>query len=230
MASFLSATSAAARTAYDFFYQVSPIILSRGLFANTPYGYASIADLTGAINLIQGAVTNQAISLNDYPVRFLIAPGAHLVSNAVATYPFANQYVAANATVFEPLPVSFVMIAPVKDIAGYLTKQALFQSLKNTFNSHILAGGTFDLLTPAANYYDCLMLSMSDITGGDTKQQQVIWQLDFMQPLITQQQAQTAIGSLLSKISGGNQITSPSWSAQGPSTGGISQIQGAGME
>ena len=219
-----SVVSAAARSAYDFFYQVSPITLSGGLFSGAPGGDMSIAALTGAVSLIQGAITNQGISLNDFPIRFMVVPGGMLINNSVATYPFANQYVAGNANIFQPLPVALVMIAPVNDIAGYLTKQSLLSGIQNTFQSHILAGGTFDIMTPASNYYDCLLTTMSDITGGDTKQQQIIWQLDFVKPLITQQQAQAAMGTLLQKISNGSPVTSPTWSGQSPLPSGGSSI------
>jgi hypothetical protein len=48
---------------------------------------------------------------------------------------------------------------------------------------------------------------MTDATGGVTKQQQIEFQLDFIQPLVTQQQATSAFNSLMSKLNSGAQIS-----------------------
>ena len=104
------------------------------------------------------------------------------------------------------------MIAPVKDAGGYLSKLAVFTNLQNTFSSHNAAGGTYTVATPSYIYTGCIMTGMNDITGGDTKQQQIIWQLDFMQPLVSLSQAQNAQNALAKALSNG-QVTSGSLTA-----------------
>ena len=63
------------------------------------------------------------------------------------------------------------------------------------------------VLTPAKIYDTCLMLSMTDITGGETKQDQVAFQIDFIQPLISQTSLANALSSLMSKVTNGQPTT-----------------------
>lgn len=207
------------RAAYDLSFQVSPIILVGGIAAGTLGGMLPIISLTGqAAALVQGIATG-GITSDAFFAKFLPIPGSTIISNAVGTYPFANQQVAANAIIQQPLNISLEMIAPVKERGGYLTKLAIFTALQSSLLAHNNAGGTYNIATPAYIYTNCLMTGMTDITSGETNQKQVKWQLDFVQPLITQQQATSAYNSLMGKAASGQQITSPQWSGQGIAAG-----------
>lgn len=226
--------SSAARDAYDLSFQVSPIFLTGGLAQGLQGGILPVIALLGqAAGLLQGVVTS-GFSMSDFNARFVPMPGASVISNTVGTYPFANQYVAANAIVQQPLNVSLQMITPIKDLGGYLTKLAIFTSFQQSLASHNAAGGTYTIATPSYIYTGCIMTGMNDITSGETRQQQIIWQLDFVQPLVSLNQAQNAQSALMSKLSGG-QTTGGLWTAAsgnapgselaiGQAAGGLSQF------
>ena len=145
-------------------------------------------------------------------------PFSSVVTSTHDLTPFANQRVAANATIQEPLTVSLHMIAPVKVAGGYITKLAQISALQALFEKHNNAGGTYVILTPAKIYSTCLMLSMTDITGGETKQDQVAFQIDFIQPLISQVSLANAMSSLMSKATNGQ-----------PSTGSLAGNMGSSL-
>jgi hypothetical protein len=190
--------------AYDLAFQISPIILNGGIVANTLGGMMPIIGLTGQLAaLAQGLLSGT----NEPFARFVPAPGSTFISNAVAAYPFANQNVAANAVIKQPKNVSLIMYAPVQDTGGYLTKLAIFEALRSSLEAHIAAGGTFHIATPAHIFLNTLLTNWSDITSGEMgKQQMVQFQLDFAQPLVSLSQAQAAQSSLMSKLTGGQQI------------------------
>lgn len=196
----------AARIAYDLAYQTSPIILNGGVFASSIGGMAPILTVLGSLI---NDVTGSDIAPT---VKFVPIPGATAISNTAATYSFANRFVAGNAVIRNPKNVSLLMIAPVNSTGGYLLKQALFMAMQSTFEAHTAAGGTYHVMTPSYPYFDCIMTGMTDVTTGEGFQQQTQWQIDFVQPLVTQQQAQTAFNGLLSMVSGGQQLTTSSWS------------------
>lgn len=197
----------AAAVAYDLAFAVSPIILVGGIASNTLGGMLPIIALGGqALSAFQGALSG-GINTDAFFARYVPVPGSTLINQAIATYPFANQSVAANATIQNPLNISLRMIAPVKDTAGYLTKTAIWISLQNSLVAHNASGGTYTIATPWYIYTGCLLQAITDTTGGDTKQQQIQAQWDFVQPLTTQMQATSAYNSLMSKLSGGAQVT-----------------------
>lgn len=224
------------RSVYDIAFQVSPIILVGGIASSAPGGMLPIIGLTGQVAaLAQGALSG-GLGLDDFFARFVPVPGSSLINNVIGTYPFANQQVAANAIIQQPLGISLEMIAPVKSEGGYLTKLALFTSLQNSLQAHNNAGGTYNIATPSYIYTNCIMTLMQDITSGNSRQQQIIYQLDFVQPLITQQQAAAAFNSKLNQLSSGQQVTTSSWSggdvsqgmpAQGAVQGITNQYAGA---
>ncbi|MFM0503968.1 hypothetical protein [Paraburkholderia caffeinilytica] len=209
----------AARSAYDLAYQQSPIIFNGGLFSSSLGGMAPILTLLG------GLINDVTGSDSASTVKFVPVPGATAISNTVATYPFANRFVAGNAVIRNPKNISLLMIAPVNSVGGYLLKQATFMALQSTFEAHTAAGGTYHVITPSYPYFDCVMATMTDVTSGGGYQQQIQWQIDFVQPLITQQQAQTAWNGMLSMISGGQQLTTSSWSDAAQVAG--TPVQGA---
>lgn len=191
MAATLGADSS--RNNYDLAFQICPIILSGGIAGNQGR-FLPITSLWG----------NPAIPL----AKFLPLPGSKLVSQTIGMYPFANQAVAANATIQQPLTISLVMLAPVNQPGGYLTKLHTFQALAASLAQHNAIGGTYNVATPAFIFYNCVMLDMTDISQeGDEKQVQIEWQLDFMQPLITQQALANAQNNTMQKITAGSQLT-----------------------
>ncbi|MHB8388150.1 MAG: hypothetical protein ACYDBH_01055 [Acidobacteriaceae bacterium] len=185
-----------------------------------------IIALTGQLaGFVQGALSSGRLSANDFFARFVPMAGGTTVAQAVGMYPFANQQVAANATIQEPVNISLRMIAPVKDTGGYLTKLAILSALSTSLSQHNNAGGTYIVATPANIYNPCLLLNVIDITG-DQKQQQIEWQFNFIQPLISQQSATQAYNGLMSKFASGQQISaSPAWSGPDAASGG--PVQGA---
>jgi len=203
----MSTQADATRFAYDLAFQVSPIILVDGIASNTLGGMLPIIALVGqSAAFLQGALSN-GFSSSDFFARFVPIPGSTLITQQVATYPFANQVTAANATIQQPLNISLRMLAPVKDAAGYLSKTAIFTSLQNSLRAHNASGGTYHIATPAYIYKNCILVAMTDATGGGGHQQQIEYQLDFVQPLITGQQATTAYNNLMSRLSSGSQVT-----------------------
>jgi hypothetical protein len=194
-------SSDAARTKYDQAYQNSPIILSGGIVSGVSGGMMPITSLL-----------NQPHSSPDDYIRFLPIPGGNLISNSVGMYPFANQQVAANAIIQQPLSISLLMIAPVRDSGGYSAKQALLTGLRTSLNNHNSAGGLYNIATPAYLYTYCVMTAMTDVTGGDTKQKQVTWQLDFIQPIVTVAGAKSAMSGLMQKLTNGSKVTTPNHS------------------
>lgn len=229
------------RSAYTLSFQVSPIILVNGIAANALGGMMPIIGLTGQLaslagSVVSGAINGQAPSLDSFFAQFVVLPGSTLVSNAVATFPFANQNVAGNAIITQPKSVSLMMIAPVKDPGGYLSKLAIFESLRTSIEAHCAAGGTFHVATPAHIYTNVILTSITDVTSGEGgRQKSIQFQWDFVQPLITQQDAASAMNALMSKLTGGNQVI-PSglagtslWSSASAAVGSAAQGAAQGI-
>lgn len=196
----IAVTNPAGLSEYENAYEISPILLVGGIAANAQGGILPITQFLGAPG-------------GGGSFRFVPIPGGSLISNAIGTYPFANQQVAANAIIQQPLNISLLMYAPVREEeGGYASKLSLFTSLQNTLQAHNNAGGSYNVVTPAFIYQGCLLAGLQDVTSGETKQKQVHWQWDFTAPLITQQQADQAYNSLMGKVAAGQQVTSPNWS------------------
>ena len=206
------------RSAYDLAFQISPIILTGGTASGLVGSALPVLALVGDLaTLLQGG------SVGDLP-RYTVMAGGNLINNAVGMYPFANQQVAANAIIEQPLNISLHMMAPVNTKGGYLSKLAVFTALRTAFRQHNNAGGTYAIATPAFIYTNCLMTGMTDITGTG-EQKQIEWQIDFVKPLITQQQAQQAYSGLMGKIANGQAISGlPAWS--GPAAATAAQVPG----
>ncbi len=210
------ALNSAGRAAFSFAFEISPIILAGGI-AQLTFGYLPIVAITEGIPFINGLLQGNApLSLSDFFAHFVPLPNGRIVANAVGAYPFANQQVAANAMIFEPLSVSLLMIAPVKDDGGYAERLATMVTLRAVIADHVAKGGIFHVATPAMIYPNMLLTGITDVSDDRTKQKQALWQWDFVQPLITQSDAQQAYNGLMQNLANGTQISGqPSYSGIG---------------
>lgn len=199
----MSGIQSAARGAWQLLFQTNPLFLTGGIFANAPLGIFPFSGLAGALlGVVQGA----ASSGEPWMGQWMVLPGGKIVNQAVATYPFWNQQTAGNATVQEPLTLSLMLRAPVKDTFGYASKFAIWNSLKTSLTAHNNAGGTYTVFTPAVLWQNGLLLDVFDATDGETKQEQVDWQFDFYFPLITSSGASSAFNTAMQKLSGSSQV------------------------
>jgi hypothetical protein len=200
-------------------YQVSPIILTGGIFGNMPGAGMPIVNITEANNFNSPLSYGNGTGLDDYFAQYYPLPGSNLIDQEIGAYPFANQAVAANAVITRPLTISLMMICPVRGDGDYWTKQAILTSLRQTLAQHNISGGTYAVLTPAYSYFNCIMTGMRDVSSADSKQVQWMYQIDFVQPLITLQEAGTVQNNLMSRMTNQLQITNANWSGQQPAIG-----------
>lgn len=217
--------------AYKLAYQLSPIIFTgqnSGITASIPGGMLPIIAITQALNFTTGLLSGPAnLDLDDFFANFQPLPGSTLIKNQIGTYPFANQTVAANAIITQPLNISLMMLVPVRDTGGYFTKTATMLLLQKAFYQHNAGGGTYTIMTPSYFYTNCVMLAMSDVSSSTTKQAQMAYQLDFYQPLLTLTAALAAQSGLMNKLTNGLQ-TDGSTSGIGTTVGNTSPPGAAG--
>jgi hypothetical protein len=195
------------------------VIFSGGAFSQMPGGMMSIVNITEAANFESPLNYGGGLDLNRYFAHYQPLPSSSIIEQEIGAYPFANQTTAANAVITKPLAISLMMICPVREPGGYFAKLSVITSLQQTFAQHNISGGTYHILTPAFYWFDCVMLAMRDVSTGDSGQAQFLFQLDFLKPLVTLQQASIAQNSLMSKISNGTQINNLAWSGIQPSLG-----------
>lgn len=214
-------SASAGQTAFKLAFQLSPIILTNGIASNIPGGMLPIISLTEALNFTDGLISGaNPIDLDNFFANFEPLPGATLIDQEIGHYPFANQAVAANAVIAEPLKVSMRMTCPAREKLGYAVKLATMIALQTALAQHNGSGGTYTVATPSYFYTNCLMTGMRDVTEGESNQPQYVWELDFEQPLLTLQQAQQAQNSLISKITSGTSISGqPAWSGLATTVG-----------
>lgn len=192
------------QAAFQLAFQLSPIILVNGIAQGVPGNMLPIITFTEALNFAEGIVSQGTIeSLNDFFCHFRPLPGATLADNAIGHYPFANQYVAANAIIFQPLKVSLLMDCPVKGTTSYAQKFATLTALQAVITKHNLLGGTYIVATPSYLYTNCLLLGLRDVSTGESRQAQNAWQWDFEQPLLTLSGTQGALNNQIGKIGAG---------------------------
>jgi hypothetical protein len=222
------------QTAFQLAYEISPIILTNGIATNIPGGMLPIISITEAANFVAGVLSGADINPDNFFAHFRPLPGADLISQEIARFPLANQTVAANATIQNPLRISLLMTCPVRNELGYPLKLAAMTALQTALQQHNTNGGTYTVITPSYFYTNCLLTNLSEVGDAEGKQTQVNWRWDFEQPLLTLQSAQQVQNSLMSKISGGAQIQgSPAWSGlsqtvgQPPSLAGPSIVPAA---
>lgn len=215
------------RDIFKLGFQCSPIILTGGIAQGIPGNMLPIVTITEAASFLLGILNGSVdVDLDQYFAQFRPIPGNTLIANQLGQYPFANQTVAANAIITQPLAVSLNMYCPVRTPGGYFSKLLTMTALKQILDKHIQQGGTFTVATPSYMYTNCLLLNLRDVSAGQSKQAQTAWQWDFTQPLITQDDAQGVYNSLMAKLAGGLPTgDAPTWSGVATSVG--SSISGA---
>lgn len=192
--------------AWKLSFELSPIILNNGIAANIPGGMLPVIAITEAVNFVTGILSGgDVFDLDNFFANYLALPGATMIDQQIGRYPFANQAVAANAVIAQPLRVSMLMICPVRETFGYAKKLATMMALQSALKQHNASGGTYTVITPSAFYSDCLLTSLTDVSSSESKQVQDTWRWDFEQPLITLNQAQQAYNSAMGAIARGTE-------------------------
>src|SRR5262245_23416693 len=112
-------SASAGLIAWSLAFQKSPIILIDG-WAAFLGGYLPLIAITEAINFPLGVLSGgNDIGLDNFFANFRPLPGASIARQVVGHYPFANQAIAANATIQQPLVVSMEMTVISNTRFGY---------------------------------------------------------------------------------------------------------------
>ena len=172
-------------------YQIAPIILTGGAYGTG----ISIVSLLGGI----------PSNLDNSFAKFQPVVGGTLVEQTIGQYPFANQSVAANAVIRQPLTLSLVMMTPMAQPSAWATKLSLMSALKSALDAHNNAGGTYTVMTPAYPYTNLIMVALVDCSTADTVTPQNAWRWDFQKPLVSLQDAEAAQNNLMSQITNAKQ-------------------------
>lgn len=218
-------SGSAGRTAWQLAFETSPIILSGGVAQFMPFGMIPLNAITEAINFPLGLLSGgNAVDPNRYFAHFAPLPGTSLISQRVGKYPFANQSVAANAVIVEPTRVSMLMTCPVQNEGGYFERLAVIEALVATLQQHNQSGGTYTIATPAKIFLNCVMNDMRDTSNPQTKQPMNSFTLDFEKPLLTLEQAASALNSLFNQITAATGLNLTG--AAAPAAAGLSQAVG----
>lgn len=196
------------RTVLKLGYEISPILLTGGV-AEKLGGTVPILLYTEAIAAVNGLIAgglSGKLNLPDLDNMWCTwnqLSGSTLVDNDVATYPFANQTLAANAVVNKPLTVSMQMRCPPNGPGAMVTKLATLQALSAVLNKHVTMGGEFVVITPGQIYTNMLLVRMADTSPNPATQPSSQFQLDFTRPLTQADEAVQKQGTLMKKLSGG---------------------------
>lgn len=201
------------REIYRLGFEISPVILTDGIASAIPGGMLPIVALTQSASFVTGLLSgaDRLTDLDKYFCHWRVSAGGTMVSYNIGKYPFANQTVAANALLAEPLNVTLNMTAPVNENTGAMTKLAALSALQAVLQAHANLGGTYIVATPAMIYNGCILRQVRDVTGGGKTTPQEEWQWDFEQPLVTETAAASAINSFMSKINNGDKVTDSAW-------------------
>ncbi len=194
-------------------FELAPIFLANGIAQGMAGQVMSI------LALIQPD-SDSLTSADDFFAHFAPMPGATLIDNDIADYPFANQTVAANSIIARPLRLPMLMTCPANGPGAYLDKINTLSNLKASLDLHNQSGGSYIVATPSYIYSGCLLQNIHDVSNSQSKQVQSAWQWDFILPLLTIEAAQYALNSLLTKINSGLPITGqPTNSGPGSTVG-----------
>lgn len=211
-------------TLYRLGFEISPVILCNGVAQAIPGGMLPIVAITQASSFITGLLTGSLdlTDLDKYFCHWRAAPGGTMINDDIGRYPFANQTVAANAILAQPLNQTLIMTAPMNVNTGAMSKLATLSALQAVLQAHRNLGGTYTLATPAMIYTGCILRTVRDVTPSGQPTPQEVWQWDFEQPLVTETAAQSAINSFMSKIDGGDKVTSSAWTNTAAALGNTS--------
>jgi hypothetical protein len=188
-------------SAFKLAFELSPILLTGGLFKSFPGAIFPLMGITQALNFPMSVLSGaDATSLDRFFAHFQVLPGSTLVQQEIGKYPFANATIAANAVITQPLTVSMLMICPIQNQLGWAAKLATITAMKKLIDLHNSQGGTYTVLTPAYPYTQCVMRGFHDASSQMTKQLQNTYQLDFEAPLLTLSDAQTVLNSVFDMI------------------------------
>jgi hypothetical protein len=208
----------AGELAFRLSFQLSPILFTGGIAAQMG-GVLPIILITEAFSFVGGILSGaEDIDPDNFFANFVPVAGSTLIDQQIGKYPFANQAVAANAVITQPLRISLRMICPARGPAGYALKLATMTALQAAFKYHNASGGTYTIATPSFFYTNCLMSSpgMTDISNNASLQAQNTYELSFEQPLLTLQDAQQAQSNLMQTITNATSAGSnPTWSGPG---------------
>ena len=192
-------------------YQICPIVLTGGVATAIPGGMLPLINLVSAggtltlpntLNQGQGPPNPRfdPTDLDNAFGAFNVLPGGTLLQMSIGKYPFANQDVAANATIREPLSVSVIMDAPMRGPNPWQVKQTVMSSLKATLDLHNNKGGTYVLATPAFIYDNLILVALTDNSRGNNSLPQNAWRFDFERPLVALRDLQGSLSSIMAKI------------------------------
>jgi hypothetical protein len=188
-------------------FEICPLILTGGI-ATASGGALPITSLTQ-----RGLPNPRSATLDDYFCHFEVSPGSSILRQEISHLPSANQAIAANGTIAQPLNVSLIMICPINQSITYGQKATIMQSLQASLAQHNNLGGTYTVMTQFFPYTNCIMLDMRDVSTAESKQTQFIYQLDFEQPLVSLDAVTAAYNGLTSKIANGTSTgPTPTWS------------------
>ena len=218
--------SSAAGSGKQLSFQVNPIILTGGIVAQIPGGILPLTQLFYGTSPTGLGLPFNPDDLDNSFGAFNVLPGGTLVQQAIGKYPFANQHVASNAVIAEPLTLSVIMDTPMRGPRPFDTKGAIFSSLKATLDAHNNVGGVYSIFTPAFMYQNMVLTALTDNSRGNNSLPQNAWRFDFEKPLIAQEDIQLALNQLMAKINNGTQ-TQPNQSGPlpGSSTGQSQYLQ-----
>lgn len=203
---------------YKLAFQLSPIILTGGVTRSFPGFALPIIAITEALNFPLGLLSGGVnVELDRFFANYRPMQGASIINQEIGKYPFANQTVAANAVITQPLNISLEMIVPVQNRFGYLAKLAIMTALQAVLKQHNATGGTYIIATPSHIYTNCVMTGMRDISTTTSAQVQNTWQLDFEKPLLTLEEAQGALTSLYQQLTDNTPLKNPAFSGVQPS-------------
>jgi hypothetical protein len=201
-------------TAAQLSYQICPIVLTGGIATQLPGAILPFLSLMwpsgSTLNL---GDTPSMDDLDEAFGAFNVLPGGTLVTQTIGKYPFANQYVAANAVIHEPLIISVIMDAPLRlpaslvggGVSAWELKHTIMTNLKTQLDNHNNSGGLYTIVTPAYMYQNCVMSALTDNSRGNNSLPQNAWRFDFERPLVALPELSGIQNQFTQKLSNGLQ-------------------------
>jgi len=201
------------RELYRLGFEISPVILSEGIAQSIPGGMLPIVALTQSASFVSSLIggSSSLTDLDKYFCHWSAMQGSTMIDYDIATYSFANQTVAANALLANPLRVSLLMRTPINENTGAMTKLVTLSALQAVLQAHANLGGTYVVATPGIIYSNCILKTVRDVTGGNETTPQSQWLWDFEQPLVTETSADQAVTNFLNKVDAGDKQTGSAW-------------------